>query len=247
MKLFRCCLFGVLVGVAAGGAVAAQTAAPPLQWTRTIALPATVTGSFDHFGVDVGGHRLLMAVENMHQLAVLDHNNWHWLAPITGLGRPHAILVRPDLGRVFATDGGAGDLKVFNLAGTRLVRSIALLPDADSITFTNDRLYVVNGGGDAHQTFSTVSIIALAAEKKLADIPVDGATLEALRLDPAHHRLFVNNAAKNLVNVIDLSDRRVVASWPLHLGQHNTAMGFDPAAHRLFIGCRSGAIVVMNS
>ncbi|HWG37711.1 MAG TPA: hypothetical protein VN690_08350, partial [Terriglobales bacterium] len=46
---------------------------------------------------------------------------------------------------------------------------------------------------------------------------------------------------------IDLSDRRVVASWPLHLGQHNTAMGFDPAAHRLFIGCRSGAIVVMNS
>ena len=47
------------------------------------------------------------------------------------------------------------------------------------------------------------------------------------------------------------SRRVVVANWPSHLGKKNMAFAFDPAHHRLYVGCRDtdvrGSILVVDT
>jgi len=65
------------------------------------------------------------------------------------------------------------------------VSSVKLLEDADSIGYdpATKYLYVDNGGGDVHQTFSMLSVIDTTAGEKLADLKIDGETLEAMALE----------------------------------------------------------------
>jgi hypothetical protein len=37
------------------------------------------------------------------------------------------------------------------------------------------------------------------------------------------------------------------ASWPITLGQVNTSIALDATNHRLFVGCRSGNMVIVDS
>ena len=60
-------------------------------------------------------------------------------------------------------------------------------------------------------------------------------------------RIYINNRAKNQVEVFDREKRAVVASWPITRGKVNVAMALDEGNHRLFVGCRSGAVVVLNT
>jgi hypothetical protein len=108
-------------------------------------------------------------------------------------------------------------------------------------------LYVVSGGKDVKMTYSTLSVIDSTAQKKLMDIKVDGDTLEVMSLESSSPRLFLNNRAKNQIEVIDRDKRAIVATWPVTLGKTNVAMAYDEANHRLFVGCRSGHIVVFDT
>ena len=92
-----------------------------------------------------------------------------------------------------------------------------------------------------------VGVVDTTAGKKLADIKVDGDTLEAMALEKSGPKIYVNNRDKNQVDVVDREKRAVVASWPVTKGKPTIAMGFDEANHRLFVACRSGDIVVMDT
>jgi DNA-binding beta-propeller fold protein YncE len=91
-----------------------------------------------------------------------------------------------------------------------------------------------------------LSVVDTTVGKKLADIKIDGDTLEAMALELSTPRLYVNNKAKNQVDVVDREKRAIVASWPVTC-KTNVAMAFDEADHRLFIACRSGNIVVLDT
>jgi hypothetical protein len=49
------------------------------------------------------------------------------------------------------------------------------------------------------------------------------------------------------VVVIDRFRNTVLAKWPITLGKKNVAMALDEFRQRLFVGCRSGQIVVLDS
>jgi hypothetical protein len=68
-----------------------------------------------------------------------------------------------------------------------------------------------------------------------------------MALDVFRPRLYVNNPARNQVTVVDRWKNAVVASWPVTLGKSNVAMGLDEAHQRLFVGCRSGQVVVFDT
>src|SRR5260370_29317920 len=92
-----------------------------------------------------------------------------------------------------------------------------------------------------------LSVVDTTADKKRADIKIDGDTLEAMALETSTPRLYVNNKAKNQVDVVDREKRALVASWPVTKCKTNVAMAFDEANHRLFIACRSGQIDVLDT
>jgi DNA-binding beta-propeller fold protein YncE len=220
----------------------------PLKLVQTLTFPAEVAGNFDHLTVDLQGNRLFTTPEDYKAVVVFDLKTGNVSHTISGVGRPHAVLYREDLNRIYVTDGAAGDLKIYDGADYRLLSTVKLLEDADSIGYESKTkyLYVDNGGGDIHETYSMLSVIDTTAGTKLADIKIDGDTLEAMALEESSARLFVNNRAKGQVDVIDRNKRELTASWPV-MCKPNVAMAFDEANHRLFVGCRDGKIAVLDT
>src|SRR6202048_5257126 len=189
--------------------------APPLKLAQTLTLPSDVKGNFDHFAVDLKGNRLFATPEDYKAVLVFELKSGKPIHNITGIGKPHAVLYREDLNRIYITDGDAGDLKIFDGKTYALLSSAKLLEDSDSIGYDpkTKYLYIDNGGGDVHQTYSMLSVVDTTAGKKLTDIKIDGDTLEAMALEVSTARLYVNNKAKNQVDVVDREKRALAASW----------------------------------
>jgi DNA-binding beta-propeller fold protein YncE len=223
--------------------------APPLKLVRTFKLPPDVKGNFDHFAVDIKNNRLFATPEGYKAVVVFDLQSGQLVHTVRGIEKPHAILYREDLKRLYVTDGEAGALKIFDSITYAPVTSVKLLEDADSIGYdpATKYLYIDNGGGDVHETYSMISVVDTTAGKKLADMKVDGDTLEAMALEKSSPKMYVNNKAKNQVDVIDRNKREIVASWPITKCKTNVAMSLDETDHRLFIGCRSGDLVVFDT
>jgi DNA-binding beta-propeller fold protein YncE len=223
--------------------------ASALKLAQTLTLPSDIKGNFDHFGVDLKGNRLFATPEGYKAVLVFDLKSGKPIHTIKGIGKPHAVLYREDLNRIYVTDGDAGDLKIFDGTNYALLSSVKLLEDADSIGYDpkTNYLYIDNGGGDVHQTYSMMSIVDTTAGKKLADIKIDGDTLEAMSLENSTPKLYVNNKAKNQVDVVDREKRAILASWPVTKCKTNVAMAFDESNHRLFIACRTGQISVLDT
>jgi DNA-binding beta-propeller fold protein YncE len=221
----------------------------PLQPVAKLTMPASVQGRFDHLGIDEKGSRLFVAAESAHQVLVFDLKSGKYVRSIPDIQIPHAIFVREDLNRIYITDGGAGALKVFDGRTYALLKSIPLKLDADSIGYdpATHYLYIDNGGGDAHETFSMLSVVDTTRETRVADVKIDGDTLEAMALEKNSGKMYVNDAALNKVVVLDRGSRSVVANWPVTMGKRNVAMARDEAGHRLFVGSRSGAISVFDT
>ena len=221
----------------------------PLHLVQTIKLPADVTGHFDHFEVDLKGNRLFATPEGYKSVLVFGLKTGELIHTIGGIGKSHAVLYREDLDRIYVTDGDAGDVKIFDGTTYAPLSNVKLLEDADSIGYdpATKYLYVDNGGGDVHQTYSMLSVVDTTAGKKVADIKIDGDTLEAMALEKSGPRIYVNNKAKNQVDVVDRNKREVITSWPLTKCKTNVAMALDESSHRLFVGCRDGHLVVLDT
>jgi DNA-binding beta-propeller fold protein YncE len=228
-----------LTGVAEG---------PPLKLIEKFQLSG-IKGRFDHFGVDLKTHRLFATPEDDQTLLVIDLNTGRVMHKIAGIARTHAVLYREDPNRIYVTDGVAGVLKIYDGKTYELFRSVSLLKDADSIGYDDSakQLYIVNGGEDEGLEYSMISVVDTTEDKKIADIRVEGKTLEAMALDEARPRMYVNNTAKNRVEVVDRWKRAVVASWPITLAKTNVSMAVDERHQRLFVGCRNGQLVVFDT
>jgi DNA-binding beta-propeller fold protein YncE len=227
--------------------VAAQNAVP-LKLATKYDMPASVKGRFDHLGIDIGGNRLFVVGEEAQQVVVFDLATGKFIRSIK-VDHPHAVLHREDLQRIYITDEGKGVVNIYDGKTYDLVKAVALKVDTDSIGYdpATHYLYVVNGGDNAHEMFTMLSVVDTTAGSKLADIKIDGDTLEAMALEKSGDRLFLDNPAKNEVEVIDRKTNKLTTSWPLKLGKGNSTMALDESAHRLFVGCRSGVIVVFDS
>src|ERR1700747_2292084 len=223
--------------------------ATPLKLLETFKLSPDIKGNFDHFAVDLKTNRLFATPEGYKAVLVFDVQSGKLIHTIRGIEKPHAILYREDLHRLYVTDGEAGELKIFDSRNYALLSNVKLLLDADSIGYDPETklLYIDNGGGDVHETYSMISVVDTTAGKKVADMKVDGDTLEAMALEKASSRIYLNNKAKSQVDVIDREKRTLITSWPVTLAKTNVAMAYDEANHRLFIACRSGGIVVIDT
>ena len=240
-------ILSMALALFAGKTLGGET--PPLKLVQTFKLPVDVKGNFDHFAIDLTGNRLFATPEAYKAVLVFDLKTGELIHKITGIEKPHAILYREDLKRLYVTDGEAGDVKIVDSVSYKILSSVKLLEDSDSIGYDpiTKYLYVDNGGGDVHQTYSMLSVVDTTTGKKVADIKIDGDTLEAMVLDKSSSRIFLNNKDKSRVDVIDREKRTLITSWAVTLAKTNVAMAYDEANHRLFIACRSGGIVVLDS
>lgn len=219
-----------------------------LRLVQRIALPGDVTGNFDHFGVDLK-HDRLFATSSSKSVIVFNIKTGALLHRIPGIGKPAAVLYREDLNRIYVTDALGGSLHIIDGDSYETLKNVKLLPDADSIGYdpATKYLYIDNGGKDAGLTYELISIVDTTRGEKVADIRVEGDSLEAIVFEKGSSRMYVNNRAKNQVEIIDREKREIIGSLPITQGRVNVPMALDEANHRLFVGCRDGYLVVFDT
>lgn len=229
-------------------------AQPPLRLVQTIEMPEVPAGPYtDHMALDLKGNRLFTTMQAAHAVDVLDLARGLEVKSIGVLGNPHAIFFDPQANTFLVTDSVLGVLHVFDGASYSEIKSIQLQRGADGIVFDERTgfLYVSNGGEEAGQRFSLVSIVDVRRQEKIADIRIDSAGLEAMAIEPYTNRLFVNLPDEDSIAVIDLTTRQVIATWHLTKGRKNMAFALDPIHRLLFVGCRDtkvrGSVVVVST
>jgi outer membrane protein assembly factor BamB len=169
------------------------------------------------------------------------------IADIPGQMQAHGIAIVPRLNRGFITDGGgAGSILIFDLKTYQVIGKLAALPDVDAMIYDAgiDRVLVASGDGNA---LITVNPDVDPKSGKI-DLPIKlGGGPESLTSD-GNGKVYINLEDKNVVAVVDLKARKVMAQWPVLPGGHPVGIAMDTSTHQLFIGCRNPQkLIVMNA
>jgi DNA-binding beta-propeller fold protein YncE len=229
------------VAVAALGSVAAAPGDKPLmEHVQTIPLDG-VEGRFDHFGVDAEGKRLYLAALGNNTLEAVDLDAGKRVQSVGGLKKPTGIRVLPGSRRLVVASGDDGRVRVFD-PDLKRVGTVNDLDDADNVRLDPQGKLAYVGYGDG-----AIAVIDPQQPKKVGEVRLDGHP-EAFQLESGGNRIFVNVPTADQVAVIDRQNLAVVAKWPVREARSNFPMALDEANHRLFVGCRKPAkVLVLNT
>lgn len=218
----------------------------PLHLVTTISVPG-VSRKWDHFGVDLKGHRLFATSEEEPAIELFDLRTNRHTRTLTGFGEPHNVIVLPELKKLLVVDGGASEVKTLDFTSYEVVGHTKLSVDADPYVYdpVTKYAYVVNGGRESHTPYCLISIVDVPSGKKLVDLKLDTNRLESMVIEKSGNRLFVNMTGVNKIGVVDRVKRTVVATWPLQSGEENVPMQLDEASHRLFVVTRKPSKLIV--
>src|SRR6266852_9306912 len=211
----------------------------PLKLVATTPLPG-FSGDFDHFGLDLKGKRLFLAAEYHKTVEVFDLAGKP-IHSITGLGQPHAVLFLPETDQLIVTDGdGFGMVELVSGENYTILSTIKLPPGVDGAVFNpvNHYYYVESGSDEPGAKTHALNIIDTKTFKHIGDIILPGSHSEAMAIDKAGKKMYVNLTATNEVGVVDLDTHKVIARWPIPGAQTANALVLDESNHRLFIATR---------
>lgn len=210
-------------------------------------LPASIKGHFDHFAVDPQTRRLFGTAVEDKKLVIFDLSKGTMTHAIQGIEEPRAVLYRPDISRLFVSDGG-GALRSFDSKTYRPIKTLKLLVDADPIVYdpATQRLFVVNGGEKAKHPYSNITVFDTNAGTQVGDIQLDGIEIEGMAVERGGPRLFANNRDKNQIDIFDREKLTRVATWPITTCKKNTVMALDESTYRMFVACHEGQLVVVD-
>lgn len=218
--------------------VHAGTMQEPLAFVRAVELPH-VEGRIDHLAFDAASQRLYVAALGNNSVEVLDAGAGTHLKSLPGFREPQGIAVIPDIRSVAVANGEGDGVQLIGAEDYRTGSTIRLGDDADNVRYdaAAKRVYVGFGSG-------ALAAIDPAAAKVLAQAKLAGHP-ESFQLERGGSRAFVNVPTAQHVAVVDRGSMKVTATWPVTSAGANYPMALDEANHRLFIGCRRPAKVLV--
>jgi YVTN family beta-propeller protein len=219
--------------------VAVASAAAPEKYTLLQTVPVSGDGSWDYVTVDAAGRRVY--VSHATKVDVLDADTGAVAGTIGDTAGVHGIAVAADLGRGFTSNGRANTVTVFDLKSLKSLGSVPSGKNPDAIIYdpATRQVFAFNGGSES-------ATVIDAAESKVAGTIDLGGQPEFAAADGAGH-VFVNLEDKNEVLRLDAKGLKVLDRWPVAPAKLPVTMAIDPANHRLFVGCRSKSLLVMDS
>jgi len=193
-----------------------------------------VDGRIDHFSADLKGQRLFISALGNHTVEVLDVQSGKRLRTLSDLAEPQGAYYDPASDRLFVACAKDGAVKVFDGSSYQLLNTIKFSADADNVRYDARGHRVVVGYGDGALAFLDSN------GKKTGEIALGGHP-ESFQLEKTGTRVFVNVPDKKEIQVADVVKNTVLAKWPVTSALKNYPMALDEAHHRLLIGCRAPA------
>jgi YVTN family beta-propeller protein len=226
--------FGIFLAIAA-----ALTAAEAPGFKVTKKWPVPGDGGFDYIVFDGASNRLY--VSHGTAVDVLDAGSGKVLGKIEDTPGVHGIAIVGNLHRGFTTNGGDATVSVFDTNTLKTIKKISVGKDPDFIFYDPQTKRVLVCHGDA------AAITAIDPDKEAVIGKIDlGGGAEAAVVN-GKGTGFVNLEEAATVVSFDPQNLTVKQKWPITGCKTPTGLAMDTANSRLFIGCRSKVLAVMDA
>jgi YVTN family beta-propeller protein len=236
--LLRTCLTVAAIGLLCF--VPPTLAAPPSDSHSIVRkIPIPGHGSWDYLTVDEGARRLY--VSHGTQVEVLDVDTGTIVGSIPKTLGVHGIAIAPELGRGFVSNGQSSTVTIFDLKTLKPIADVPTGQKPDAIIFdpATSRVFAFNGGGNSATAID-------AASGKVAGTVDLGGGPEFAAAD-GNGFVYDNLEDESLVLKIDSRNLTVEKRWPTAPCASPSSMAMDRVNRRLFLGCRSKVMAVMNA
>jgi DNA-binding beta-propeller fold protein YncE len=231
--------FGVaLLSLATALAAAAQPAPGGYRLASTI--PVGGEGGWDYLTVDAAAHRLY--VSHATRVEVIDTEKSALVGAIPDTPGVHGIALAPELGRGFTSNGRAATVTVFDLKTLAVITTVQGTgenPDAITYEPVSRRVFTFNG-----RSANATAIDATTAQV-VGTIPLGGKPEFAVA--DGKGRMYVNLEDTAALVEFDARSLEIKGRWPLAPCETPTGLGIDREHRRLFVGCRSKVMAVVDA
>ena len=222
----------LLLTLLAAPSLAAQT----YEVTHTFSVGGE--GGWDYVLPDAPRHRLFVARGD--RFMVIDMNDGHLITEIKGFNGAHGTALVPEIGRGFATSGEDSSIIMFDMASYKPLLKIHAADDADDIIYDPFSKRVYSFNGDAN----TATAVDPKRGTVAGTIPLGGKP-EAGQ-SARNGKLYVNLVDNAQIAEVDTKTMAVTRRWSTAPCKSPTSMAIDTRSERLFVGCRSGVLAVVD-
>jgi DNA-binding beta-propeller fold protein YncE len=219
-----------------------------LKLVQTIPL-AEVDGRIDHFAIDVRGRRAFLAALAKNTIEVVDLRAGRVTHTLSGFAKPQGVLFVPKFNKLVIASGADGLVKTLDGTTLAVIQTASVSLGADAIGYDprSTEIYIGSGGGDANKEQGDLTVFNVASGAQVVALTTDAHAGGSVVEGHGEH-VFVLVPEKAQVVVLDRKTRAQVAKWTIPGIQKNVALALDERSHRLFLGVRTPAsIVVLDS
>jgi len=199
-------------------------------------IPLTgVEGRLDHLAIDLQGQRLFIAALVNNTVEVVNLQTGARVRTLTGFHEPQSVLFVPEYNALVVTNGADGTCQILDGSSFVVRQTAKLVEDADNLRYDARRKLLYVGYGDGG-----LAAIDPKEGKQLGAIKL-AAHPEAFVIETAGPRIFINVPGVHQIVVADQNQQTVITTWPLQEAAANFPMALDEVHHRLFVGTRAPA------
>ncbi len=229
----------LIVGVAITLTAVANSSAADGGYSVFKKVPIPGQGSFDYLTVDEAARRLY--VSHGTQVEVLDIDTLNVVGNVPKTPGVHGIAIAPESGRGFVSNGQASTVTIFDLKTLKPIAEVPTGRKPDAIIYdpATARVFVFNGDSNS------ATAIDAATGTVAGTVDLGGGPEFAA----ADGNGYVFNNLEDQSQVLKINSRtlKVEQRWPTAPCSSPSSMAIDRANHRLFLGCRSRVMAVMNA
>ncbi len=215
----------------------AAFAAVNYQLLKKVSVPGT--GGWDYVTVDATARRVY--VSHSTQVDVLDADSFALVGTIPNTPGVHGTAIAPEAGRGYISAGKADSVIAFDLKTLKSLGEIKVGKKPDAIIYEplTKRIYVMNGDSES------ITVLNAADGTVAGTIALGGGPEFAV--SDGKGNLYVNLEEQNETLHIDVNTLTVKDRWSLAPYATPTSLAMDLENRRLFVGCRSKNLVVLNA
>jgi YVTN family beta-propeller protein len=202
-------------------------------------IPIPGSGGWDYLTVDEAARRLY--VSHGTQVEVLDIDALTVVGNIPNTPGVHGIAIAAELGRGFVSNGQASTVTIFDLKTLKSIADVPTGKKPDAIIYdpATSRVFAFNGGSNSATAID-------AATGKVAGTVDLGGGPEFAAAD-GNGFIYDNLEDESMVLKINSREPKVEQRWPTAPCTAPSSMAMDRANRRLFLGCRSKVMAVVNA
>src|SRR5665213_163728 len=196
-------------------------------------------GGYDYMTVDSASEKLY--VSHGSQVNILNKISGDSLGVIKTEKDVHGIALVHALGKGYISNGTLNKVLVFDLATNKVLKYVPTGKFADGIFYDDFSNKVITSNGMS----KNMTVIDPTDDTVVATIQLSGWPETAV--SDGKGNIYVNNADKGEVDVIDATTFKITHQWPNKPGTGASGLAIDRDAMRLFATCENKLMIVMNA